>query len=155
MLVHDPSLAEAPGFTTEQLESLTRSVEQKKQRLEADIDAYIKKKQRELAHYEQEVTCRRAQTQPLIALTRLAPSTLPPNGTQRGSRIRRRAACGGAEPNSAFRCHLPSCAICWVPARVKEAGGKDQADQAYPRAQAGEGAVWPCHSNLFASAGRW
>ena len=48
-------MAEAPGFTTEQLESLSRSIEAKQQKLEADINAYIKKKQRELALYEHEV----------------------------------------------------------------------------------------------------
>lgn len=54
-LERDPSLAEAPGFTTEQLDSLSRSIEAKQQKLEADINAYIKKKQRELALYEHEV----------------------------------------------------------------------------------------------------
>lgn len=60
MLLHaDPRLAEAAGFSTEQLEGLARSIEQKKHQLEADINAYIAKKQRELARYEHEVTCRR------------------------------------------------------------------------------------------------
>ncbi|KAF2638587.1 hypothetical protein P280DRAFT_74443 [Massarina eburnea CBS 473.64] len=54
-LQSDAGLAEAPGFATDQLESLSRSIEAKKQKLEADIDAYIKKKQRELAQYEQEL----------------------------------------------------------------------------------------------------
>ena len=51
----DAALAEAPGVATEQLESLSRRIDAKKQRLEADIDAYIRRKQRELAQYEQEV----------------------------------------------------------------------------------------------------
>lgn len=44
-----------PDFSPAQLESLTRSVEQKKQRLEHDIHNYIKRKQDELRNYEQEV----------------------------------------------------------------------------------------------------
>ncbi len=55
LLQADPSLAEVPGFSTEQLERLTRSIELKKQRLEADIHAYVMEKQRELAQYEHEV----------------------------------------------------------------------------------------------------
>ncbi|KAF2248230.1 hypothetical protein BU26DRAFT_329736 [Trematosphaeria pertusa] len=56
MLLHaDPSLAEVPGFSTEQLESLTRSVELKKLKLEADITEYIARKQRDLRQYEQEL----------------------------------------------------------------------------------------------------
>ena len=48
-----------PDFSPAELESLTRSVEQKKQRLEQDIKNYIKRKQDELRNYEQEVpnTC--------------------------------------------------------------------------------------------------
>lgn len=56
LLQADPSLAEVPGFTSEQLASLTRSIELKKQKLESDIHAYIRKKQRELALCEQEVS---------------------------------------------------------------------------------------------------
>lgn len=56
MLLHpDPSLAEVPGFSAEQLESLTRSVEQRRQKLEADINAYIRQKQEQLREYEREV----------------------------------------------------------------------------------------------------
>lgn len=44
------------GFSPAELESLTRSVEQKKQRLEHDIHNYIKHKQEELCKYEQEVS---------------------------------------------------------------------------------------------------
>jgi hypothetical protein len=51
----DPSLAEPPGFSTDQLKALSRSIEAKKQKLETEINAYINHKQRELAHYEQEV----------------------------------------------------------------------------------------------------
>ncbi|KAF1961594.1 hypothetical protein CC80DRAFT_194529 [Byssothecium circinans] len=57
----DAGLAEAPGISTEQLQSLSRSIEAKKQKLEADIDAYIKRKQRELAHYEQELLAQQRQ----------------------------------------------------------------------------------------------
>jgi hypothetical protein len=56
----DPSLAEVPGFSSEQLATLARSIELKKQRLESDIHAYIKKKQRELHACEQEVRAFRA-----------------------------------------------------------------------------------------------
>lgn len=50
-----PSPAEVPGLSPQQFESLTRSIEQKKQQLEADINDYIRRKQDELLHYEQEV----------------------------------------------------------------------------------------------------
>ncbi|CAI6334483.1 unnamed protein product [Periconia digitata] len=55
LLERDPTLAEAPGFTTEQLLELSRSVEAKQLQLEADINAYIKKKQHELALYQHEL----------------------------------------------------------------------------------------------------
>jgi transcription termination factor NusB len=51
----DPSLAEVPDFSPQQLESLTRSVELKKQKLEADIRDYIQRQQEELRSYEREV----------------------------------------------------------------------------------------------------
>ncbi|KAF2277042.1 uncharacterized protein EI97DRAFT_376100 [Westerdykella ornata] len=49
------SLAEAADLSPEQLESLARSIEQKKQRLEDDIREYIRRKQDELRHYEREL----------------------------------------------------------------------------------------------------
>ena len=56
MLLHpDPALAEVPDFSPAQLESLTRSVEQKKQKLEDDIREYIRRKQDDLRKYEREV----------------------------------------------------------------------------------------------------
>lgn len=56
MLLHaDPNLAEVPGFTREQLDALAHSVELRRQQLEHDIQDYIKLKQNELRHYEQEV----------------------------------------------------------------------------------------------------
>ncbi|KAF2875320.1 hypothetical protein BDV95DRAFT_485707 [Massariosphaeria phaeospora] len=56
MLLHrDPSLAELPGYSPAQLESLSRSVEQKKQRLEQDIHDYIRRKQEELRDHEREL----------------------------------------------------------------------------------------------------
>ncbi|CAO2651599.1 Nn.00g041690.m01.CDS01 [Neocucurbitaria sp. VM-36] len=56
MLLHpDPSLAEVPGFSTEQLDALARSVELRRQQLENDIKDYIKRKQDELRKYEQEL----------------------------------------------------------------------------------------------------
>lgn len=71
LLQADPTLADVPGFSSEQLASLARSIERKKQRLESDIHAYIRRKQRELALYEQELLaqyresmCAEAQTQP-------------------------------------------------------------------------------------------
>jgi transcription termination factor NusB len=60
MVLHSGwSLQMAPDLSPAELESLTRSVEQKKQRLEHDISNYIKRKQDELRNYEQEVpyTC--------------------------------------------------------------------------------------------------
>ncbi|KAJ4294002.1 hypothetical protein N0V90_007691 [Kalmusia sp. IMI 367209] len=55
MLQADPRLAEVQGCSTEQLESLARSIDEKKQRLEADINAYIRQKQHELVHFQQEL----------------------------------------------------------------------------------------------------
>lgn len=55
MLQVDPRLAEVPGCSTDQLESLARSIESKKQRLEADINAYIQHKQHELHQFQLEV----------------------------------------------------------------------------------------------------
>ncbi|KAL5383651.1 hypothetical protein DPSP01_005757 [Paraphaeosphaeria sporulosa] len=55
MLHVDPRLAEVPGSSTVQLESLARSIDEKKQRLEADINAYIKQKQHELHVFQHEL----------------------------------------------------------------------------------------------------
>lgn len=56
MLQHSSaSLAESPDFSPQQLEYLTRSVEQKKQQLEDDIQEYIRRKQDELRSYERQV----------------------------------------------------------------------------------------------------
>lgn len=56
MLLHaDPSLAEVPGFTKEQLDALARSVELRRQQLEDDIKDYIKAKQDELRRHGEEV----------------------------------------------------------------------------------------------------
>ncbi|KAF2477383.1 uncharacterized protein BDR25DRAFT_390039 [Lindgomyces ingoldianus] len=56
MLLHsDPTLTEVPDFSPEQLESLTRSVERKKQKLQDDIHEYIRRKQDELRKYEREL----------------------------------------------------------------------------------------------------
>jgi hypothetical protein len=56
MLLHaDPSLAEVPGFTKEQLDALARSVELRRQQLEDDIRDYITAKQDELRRYGHEV----------------------------------------------------------------------------------------------------
>ncbi|KAH7374349.1 hypothetical protein BKA66DRAFT_422776 [Pyrenochaeta sp. MPI-SDFR-AT-0127] len=55
LLRPDPSLAEVPGFSREQLDALARSVELRRQQLEKDIQAYIQRKQLDLRSYEQEV----------------------------------------------------------------------------------------------------
>ncbi|KAF1847485.1 uncharacterized protein K460DRAFT_363552 [Cucurbitaria berberidis CBS 394.84] len=56
MLLHsEPSLAEVPGFSREQLDALACSVELRRQQLENDIKDYIKRKQDELRNYEQEL----------------------------------------------------------------------------------------------------
>ena len=47
--------ASVPGFSREQLDSLARSVEARRQQLEADINAYVARKQEELRQYESEV----------------------------------------------------------------------------------------------------
>ncbi|KAJ5020432.1 hypothetical protein J3E73DRAFT_435520 [Bipolaris maydis] len=51
LLQSDPSLAEVPGFTREQLDALARSVELRRQQLQQDINDYIKSKQDELRNY--------------------------------------------------------------------------------------------------------
>jgi hypothetical protein len=62
MLLHaDPSLAEVPGFTKEQLDALARSVELRRQQLEHDIHDYIKAKQDQLRRHGQEVRFYRRQ----------------------------------------------------------------------------------------------
>lgn len=51
-----PSVAaEVPGVAQAQLDVLARSVEARRVQLEADIDAYIARKQDELRQYETEV----------------------------------------------------------------------------------------------------
>ena len=55
LLSADPSLAEVPDVSPQQLSSLTASVERKQQQLEADINDYIKRKQDELRSYGREV----------------------------------------------------------------------------------------------------
>lgn len=56
MLLHaDPGLAEVPGFRKEQLDALARSVELRRQQLEADIRDYIAAKQDELRRHGHEV----------------------------------------------------------------------------------------------------
>jgi hypothetical protein len=54
-LTPDPSLAEVPGFSAEQLGALARSVELRRQQLESDIADYIARRQDELRKCEQEV----------------------------------------------------------------------------------------------------
>ncbi|KAF2657238.1 hypothetical protein K491DRAFT_595379 [Lophiostoma macrostomum CBS 122681] len=58
LLSADPSLAEVPDVSPEQLASLTASVERKQQQLEADIHDYIRRKQDELRSYGREVVHR-------------------------------------------------------------------------------------------------
>ncbi|KAF2180721.1 hypothetical protein K469DRAFT_269462 [Zopfia rhizophila CBS 207.26] len=56
MFLHStPRRTEVPEFSPEQLETLTRSVEEKKQKLEDDIKAYIQAKQEELGKYERQL----------------------------------------------------------------------------------------------------
>ncbi|RMZ67884.1 Endo-polygalacturonase D [Pyrenophora seminiperda CCB06] len=55
LLNADPSLAEVPGFTRQQLDGLARSVELRRQQLEQDIQHYIRVKQDELRQHEQEL----------------------------------------------------------------------------------------------------
>jgi hypothetical protein len=55
LLRPDPSLAEVPGFSRDQIDALARSVELRRQQLEKDISDYIKHRQDELRAYEQEV----------------------------------------------------------------------------------------------------
>jgi len=52
------ALAEVPGFSPAQLDALTRSIEQKKQQLEDEINAYIRRKQDDLRRYEREASYR-------------------------------------------------------------------------------------------------
>ncbi|KAI1669373.1 Tymo-45kd-70kd multi-domain protein [Pyrenophora tritici-repentis] len=58
LLNADPTLAEVPGFTREQLDGLARSVELRRQQLEQDIQHYIRAKQQELRQHEQELVNR-------------------------------------------------------------------------------------------------
>jgi len=86
MLEHwRPSLAEVPGFSPVQLEQLTRSIEQKKQRLDDDINNYIRRKQDELRRYEQEVRCCMPLlvAEALLELIGLALRRVPFNGMRR------------------------------------------------------------------------
>ncbi|KAF2852617.1 hypothetical protein T440DRAFT_516457 [Plenodomus tracheiphilus IPT5] len=55
LLQTDPRLAEVPGFSREQLDALARSVEQRRQQLESDINHYIQRKQEALRSHEQEL----------------------------------------------------------------------------------------------------
>lgn len=55
LLYTDPSLAEVPGFSQEQLDALARSVEQRRQQLESDINNYIQRQQTALRNHEQEL----------------------------------------------------------------------------------------------------
>ncbi|CAE7188214.1 hypothetical protein P3342_008894 [Pyrenophora teres f. teres] len=55
LLNADPTLAEVPGFTREQLDGLTRSLELRRHQLEQDIQHYIRAKQDELRRYEQQL----------------------------------------------------------------------------------------------------
>jgi len=55
LLNADPTLAEVPGFSREQLDALARNVELRRQQLEQDIQQYIRVKQDELRQHEQEV----------------------------------------------------------------------------------------------------
>lgn len=55
LLQPDPSLAEVPGFSQEQLDRLARSVESRRRQLESDIDDYIRAKQHELRSFERQV----------------------------------------------------------------------------------------------------
>lgn len=79
----DPSLAEVPDFPSEQLESLTRSVQKKQKRLEQDIQDYIRRKQAELSNYEQEVPLPCSVAHTLIELIGLASRAVPFNGMRR------------------------------------------------------------------------
>ncbi|KAF1970842.1 hypothetical protein BU23DRAFT_203786 [Bimuria novae-zelandiae CBS 107.79] len=63
MLHVDPRLVEVPGCSTEQLESLARSIEDKKKRLEADINAYMRHKQHELQLFQQELIAQYRETE--------------------------------------------------------------------------------------------
>lgn len=56
-------LAEVHGCSPAQLDALNRSIEQKKQKLDDDINTYIRRKQDDLRRYEREAsyllgTCR-------------------------------------------------------------------------------------------------
>lgn len=55
LLQPDPTLAEVPGFTKEQLDALARSVELRRHQLETDIASYIRCKQDELRNYGHQV----------------------------------------------------------------------------------------------------
>jgi len=55
LLTADAGLAEVPGCTREQLDALARSVELRRQQLEADIRDYIAAKQDELRRHGHEV----------------------------------------------------------------------------------------------------
>lgn len=90
LLERDPSLAEAPGFTKEQLASLTAAVSAKQLKLEADINAYVAKKQAELTMYEQkllaqyrEMECTQTQPPPTTAVSPFP--SLPPSSPSSSS----------------------------------------------------------------------
>ncbi|KAI8942107.1 hypothetical protein NX059_000202 [Plenodomus lindquistii] len=55
LLQTDPSLAEVPGFSREQLEALASNVEQRRQQLEREINAYVQRQQAALRRHEQEL----------------------------------------------------------------------------------------------------
>lgn len=75
-----PSLAEVGYLTSQQLETWTRSIAQKKQTLEDDINDYIRRKQDELHNYEREVPVSYPAADRLIGLTGLASRAVSLNG---------------------------------------------------------------------------
>lgn len=69
MVLHcDPSLAEVPGLSRHALTAVARSVEERRQQLERDIDDYIRRKQDALRCHEQEVPTSQYYLQHYIAL---------------------------------------------------------------------------------------
>ncbi|KAF2675744.1 hypothetical protein K458DRAFT_425268 [Lentithecium fluviatile CBS 122367] len=97
LLQADPSLAEVPGFSPEQLAGLARSIELKKQKLESDIHAYIRKKQRELALAEQELLAQYRETH--CGETR-APQAAPMGAEAQNPRVTPDSSVAAPQPDA-------------------------------------------------------
>jgi len=68
VLLRDPSLAEVPDLPRHVLTAVARSVEERRQQLERDIEDYIRRKQEALRCHEQEVPALLSRSSPGPAL---------------------------------------------------------------------------------------